>query len=225
MLFMTQSVASLLNLNLATLGTLCLFPMRWKLESAIPAIATTIAVGYYSAIAISFNYESILIDLGRDPSLSGRTELWSLILQFVDDRLYFGHGIDAVFGQPAAESLISFIEGWPVPHAHNGWISLLLDYGIVGTALYAVWFGHTLFRAIVHFRNASPTTVWVAGFPIFFLLYILASSASEVSLFSVNRIELVLLLAIALSQPPSGFLAGLLRVPTLTKRFAAKGEI
>jgi O-antigen ligase len=200
LLLLTQSISALMNVNLAAFGTICLFPLRWRIKISLPVVLTMLAVGYSAAIALVFNYETILLALGRDSTLSGRTELWRLILQLIGDRPFFGYGIDAVFGYSLDENLISLIEGWPVPHAHNGWLSLLLDYGIVGTALYIAWFGHTAFRAIANFRRASRFTKLLAVFPVFCVLFILSASISEEGLFEFNHLQSIFLFAIAMSQ-------------------------
>jgi exopolysaccharide production protein ExoQ len=83
---------------------------------------------------LSFN---ILDLIGKDATLTGRTELWYYVMLEIQQRPILGWGYSAfwsVYNPAAAE--ISRAVGWTVPHAHNGLLAMLLDVGIVGTALF-----------------------------------------------------------------------------------------
>jgi exopolysaccharide production protein ExoQ len=86
------------------------------------------------AVAVLFP-DSLLEMIGKDPSLTGRTDLWAYILTYIDQKPLLGWGY-SVFWSSSDAIRISTILGWVVPQAHNGLLELLLSIGIVGTAFF-----------------------------------------------------------------------------------------
>jgi exopolysaccharide production protein ExoQ len=76
--------------------------------------------------------------LGRDSQLSGRVDLWLILTPYINERPWLGHGFGAFWVADSVNvSLIWSAVGWTPPHAHNGWLDLLLELGIAGAALLA----------------------------------------------------------------------------------------
>jgi exopolysaccharide production protein ExoQ len=94
----------------------------------------------------------VLKALGKDPSLTGRTDIWTALMREVAERPWTGFGYQAFWGRIDPRRLDPQAEtGWPVPSAHNGWIDLLIQLGwpgaiAVGLAV-LVAFLTTLFRS------------------------------------------------------------------------------
>ncbi|HTZ69930.1 MAG TPA: O-antigen ligase family protein, partial [Acetobacteraceae bacterium] len=75
--------------------------------------------------------------LGKDPTLTGRAELWAYVDQAIALKPILGWGLLAFWSDtnPVAGN-ISTALGWDVPQAHNGLLEMLLDVGVVGTSLF-----------------------------------------------------------------------------------------
>jgi exopolysaccharide production protein ExoQ len=75
--------------------------------------------------------------IGKDATLTGRTELWSFVLVEIQQRPILGWGYSSFWSakNPAAIE-ISTAVGWTVPQAHNALLGMLLDVGIVGAAFF-----------------------------------------------------------------------------------------
>ena len=74
--------------------------------------------------------------LGRDATLTGRTELWELILGMNADPL-LGTGFESFFlGNRAKELQIMF--HWAPNEAHNGYIEICLTLGWIGLGLFVL---------------------------------------------------------------------------------------
>jgi exopolysaccharide production protein ExoQ len=75
--------------------------------------------------------------LDKDPTLTGRTDFWPYIIDDIYERPLLGWGFSAFFtgSNPAAETIFSEVN-WSFTEAHNGLLQLLLDVGVVGTALF-----------------------------------------------------------------------------------------
>ncbi|MEQ9314839.1 MAG: O-antigen ligase family protein, partial [Henriciella sp.] len=71
--------------------------------------------------------------LGRDATLTGRTDIWSALFSAINDRPWFGYGYGAFWGaesEPAYK--VRLATEWLVPTAHNGWLETALSLGLVG---------------------------------------------------------------------------------------------
>jgi O-antigen ligase len=73
--------------------------------------------------------------LGRDATLTGRTSIWDTVLAMIADSPLLGHGYYAgtwAFARPR----LSEYFGPAISDAHNGYLSILLETGVVGLSLY-----------------------------------------------------------------------------------------
>ena len=78
---------------------------------------------------------------GRNLTFTGRTEIWSDILKIADKHLLFGCGFQGfwVIGSPITDQLYKkYI--WIPLQAHNGYIDILNETGIIGLVLFILTF-------------------------------------------------------------------------------------
>jgi len=191
----TQSKTSLLCLMLGVgvVGTL------WAMRKGGPALAvlgTWFGVVLMAVIGYVFITEPavVLKALGKDPSLTGRTDIWTALMREVAERPWTGFGYQAFWGRESVPAAFIRAETqWPVPSAHNGWIDLLIQLGwpgavSVGFAV-ALAFLTSLFRIPV--AGAREGYFGIAYFGVFLLL-----SLSESILLTNANLPWALLLAI-----------------------------
>ncbi|MEB3294136.1 MAG: O-antigen ligase [Synechococcales bacterium] len=102
---------------------------------------------------LTFNYaEQALSMLGRDITISGRTNYWPPMLNKLWERPWFGYGYDTFWvggwhGEPAG--IWRFLaDGDEPPHAHNGYLNLWFDIGLVGLVTFGLSYVVNWFRAI-----------------------------------------------------------------------------
>jgi len=93
--------------------------------------------------------DQILEMLGKDPTLTGRSDLWGFVVQAIAQRPILGWGLLAFWtpDNPIAIG-ISTTLGWIVPQAHNGLLEMLLDVGILGTIFFACLFTRNVIIAV-----------------------------------------------------------------------------
>jgi O-antigen ligase len=74
--------------------------------------------------------------LGRDATLTGRTELWPELPAIIAEHLWLGWGYAAFWqaDNPVVVALWDAVR-WQPPHAHNGFFEIAIDFGLVGLAL------------------------------------------------------------------------------------------
>jgi exopolysaccharide production protein ExoQ len=100
--------------------------------------------------------DSLLELIGKDPTLTGRTELWSLVWVAIEMKPILGWGYSAFWFQsnPMAVA-ISNVSGWFVPEAHNGLLELLLEIGWVGAACFFFIWGRNFFLSLKCMRTVQ----------------------------------------------------------------------
>jgi len=106
-----------------------------------------LAVAAAGAVA-AVEWSGVTRLLGRDPTLTRRTELWDLLIPEIAQRPWFGHGFMAFWRHPTAAATVR--ANYPIEpfHAHNGWVELALHLGLVGAVLLTVALVVALVRAV-----------------------------------------------------------------------------
>lgn len=175
----TQSKTALLCLMAAcgVIGGL------WLLRKVGPALAVAgvwtgvIAVAAGAGILFAAP-EFILEALGKDPSLTGRTEIWEAIGRFSEQRPMTGYGYAAFWGlhsDPA--NYIRVQNQWDVPSAHQGWLEILIQLGWIGVwsvgAVVVIGVMGSFLRLPVAGRQEG---FWAAGYLAAFLVLSLSES-------------------------------------------------
>jgi exopolysaccharide production protein ExoQ len=75
--------------------------------------------------------------LHRDPTLTGRTQLWTEVMHSIALRPWMGYGYGAFWlGLKGQSANVAFRVNWTAPHAHNGYLDIGLSLGLIGVALF-----------------------------------------------------------------------------------------
>jgi O-antigen ligase len=148
--------------------------------------------------------DPILAVLERDRTLTNRTLIWSHVLEAVRTRPLLGYGFGAFWKEKseAGEPITSALGGWFPAHAHNGFLDLTLDLGVVGLALFLVPFGVYGVRAIAWGTACrSPLRLWPAAF---LLLYGVLNLGESRLLRGPNMMWALYVVAVATLQGGAG---------------------
>lgn len=150
-------------------------PMMARLSIAMLVLAA-ITVG----VALFQDHSSVLDILGRDDTLTGRTELWDEVMAAIGSKPLLGYGFSSFWrGQLGVSARIIDAIGWATPYAHNGFLDLCLELGLLGVSIFAMGFLSRLRTAFIEFRRiGSPTSMW----PLLFLCFLLAYNLTESTL-------------------------------------------
>ncbi len=73
--------------------------------------------------------------LGRDGSLTGRTDIWHYALRMIAQRWLLGYGYEALWMVPSYALYAVQVLAWEAPNSHNGYLETMLGLGIVGLGL------------------------------------------------------------------------------------------
>lgn len=108
--------------------------------------------------------------LGKDPSLTGRTDIWEALLRRADDRPWLGYGYSAFWGLDSVPAnWVRAETHWMVPSAHNGWIEVLIQLGRVGVIGVGLVMLVAVLAAVVRLAiDAGLQGYWAAGWLVSF---------------------------------------------------------
>jgi O-antigen ligase len=144
------------------------------------------------------NGEIILASFGKDPGLSGRTEIWSLIYEVGLKSPWVGYGYQAFwrgFDGPSAE--VWYAVDWYPPHSHNGFLDLWLSLGSLGLIIFMLSFLSNLLKGFYWLRYLSKTP---DGFwPLLFMIFLILSNLTETGLMKENDIYTLIYMTISYS--------------------------
>jgi O-antigen ligase len=100
--------------------------------------------------------------LGRDTTLTGRTIIWEAVTAEVQHQPLLGGGWMGVWHRGLAISYrIWSVTGFEVYHAHNGYLDMLLQLGVLGLALLSgILLFCCMWGARLAIRSNSPITMW-----------------------------------------------------------------
>jgi exopolysaccharide production protein ExoQ len=102
------------------------------------AVSVCLFMGCLLALLFVWANDDLIWEyLGKDATLTGRTLIWSHVIDNIYEKPLLGWGYAAFWvpQNPVAAQIAKAIN-WDVPNAHNGLLELLLDIGVVGTSLF-----------------------------------------------------------------------------------------
>ena len=190
----TQSKTSLLCLMLGTGMIGGLWAMRQG-GAAFSVFAVWAAVTAAGAGVLLWNSHSveILEVLGKDPSLTGRTDIWEAIMTRVAERPWTGWGYGAFWERDSVPADWIRVEtGWLVPNAHHGWLDVLVQLGWPGALTVGLC---VVLAVVISLLRATRSGVEEGWWALGFLAAFLTLSFSESILMAHQGLPWVLCLA------------------------------
>ena len=120
-----------------------------KQPKAIHAFVLAILV--IGGSAVLFGNETVAHAVGRQTDLTGRTEIWQLVIPMAPNPIV-GAGFDSFWLGPRLEKIWNTYTGLRVNEAHNGYIETYLNLGWVGVVLIALILMTGYRKAVKSFR-------------------------------------------------------------------------
>jgi exopolysaccharide production protein ExoQ len=137
--FMSKSLTSILAifvlLWLDMLGRLYLKRKSYRIIVSCSAIVSVLIVIFFV-----INADLIFELLGKDSSLTGRTMIWSYVIDKIAEKPILGWGFSAFWwfvGPVPLREGENWVTFFILSNAHNGMLEFLLELGVVGTALFS----------------------------------------------------------------------------------------
>ena len=197
LLIMSKSSASVINLLVVGIVFSILKTWRWNYLVMVPATLLITLLGSGFFLWFNSNSELLFNSVGKDASLSGRSQLWSLTFDVACRRPFFGHGYGSFWENPNGAAIeIWQMVNWRAPNAHNGFLDLFVGLGLLGVIVVGVSFISTFIQSTICLRHGKTSDEF---WPLIFMIYLILSNLSESALLNQNELFTVLYIMLAYS--------------------------
>jgi O-antigen ligase len=114
----------------------------------LPRLIVMVAAGLAIVVTITVVYvDDILLFLGREATLTGRTGIWERAIAIGLDRPWLGHGYRSFWNFSVSFDVVG--------HGHNSFLDLWLELGFVGAGLFLVLFNIFVGRALGRLQSSN----------------------------------------------------------------------
>lgn len=120
-----------------------------------PALVHFLVVTLLSCTVYALFFESsgsLIANLGRNPTLTGRTDIWHAALTVRNNRLV-GAGYESFWLGTRLQEMWKAIPGLQVNEAHNGYIEIVLTLGYIGAILLGILIATGYRNVIADYRR------------------------------------------------------------------------
>lgn len=154
---------------------------------------------YFSVMSIAVFTLSVLVFpeevfglIGKDPTLTGRTDIWALLIESIKEKWTMGYGYGAYWQEELGPSFkVRNALEWGVPTAHNGWMEIWLSGGVVIVALFGIHYIVSLLLAINRLGRGGVEAYWAIIFMLLFFFF----SMSESTILAQNDVTWAIFVA------------------------------
>jgi exopolysaccharide production protein ExoQ len=176
------------------------------IQVAVVAFVLAAIAGAYIVVPIAGERLNEALKLGRldleesTSTLTGRTKVWEQALEYYGERPVLGFGYGGFWNE---ERTTDFIERqqWPVPHAHNAYLDILLEGGPVAALAYVLILLVALRKCFVYAAETGDKNYHFLGIVLLFCAMngMMESIAIQRSL--ITFLCMAVLVVIAFRQP------------------------
>lgn len=125
--------AVLLSVVLGAVIALAVRMRRASARGRAMAVVVAVPLAAFAALIWPLVFATVLHWLGKDATLTGRTEIWAGVLAALRGNLALGGGFGA--GWDLVGDRLYALTAIAVGHAHNGYLDLMTDLGVLGLGL------------------------------------------------------------------------------------------
>lgn len=122
---------------------------RFSLRDKMIVLLLIVLSGLAFIVTAIVHLDKISYVIGKDPTLTGRTQIWQAAAAAIVKHPIFGYGYRAFWRGYLGESAnASLLYGWAITGAHNSFLEVWLDLGVIGLGLF-------FYSLVLAFRNAK----------------------------------------------------------------------
>jgi O-antigen ligase len=160
--------------------------------------------------------------LGKDATLTGRTQIWSAVMRQIDERPWQGFGYAAIWDNESPWGPLAWIvhdSGFRPHHAHNSWLEQWLALGLPGLVAWAAFFLQTLVANVVALYREKGAYLALP----FFVIYALMTFSESIAVqYNDMRWAIFVALAVKLALPDTEPTRPTAPVRTISRRAAER---
>ncbi len=144
---------------------IALYIARLHLSLTLFSLWGVISVVVIGFLSLTVFKEAVFASLGKNPNLTGRTEIWASLQQYIDQRPILGWGFQAFWTDQSTYSPVFNIEaemnGFKPPDAHSTPKDVLLQLGLIGFIIWCVMLVQTWLTSIFLFIKNNNIFVFI----------------------------------------------------------------
>ncbi|MBA2712272.1 MAG: O-antigen ligase family protein [Rubrobacteraceae bacterium] len=197
LLLLANSITGLV-VALLVLALLPLYrALRWRHTIALPLVIVAALLFGGLAVLVASDAGTILGLVDRDVTFTGRTVVWSAVLDSIRERPWLGYGYNAFWlGWEGPSAQVWLATGTTFVGAQSGILDLWLELGLIGLVVFVTQASRSFLRSMTWARFTNTAEgLWPLAFLTFFLLY----NASETLILEQNNLYWILYVATVLS--------------------------
>jgi exopolysaccharide production protein ExoQ len=142
-------------------GLTLIIGRKMRISSATVLLSILICYALFSRVS-GFDMNRISYMLYSNPDFSGRIYIWDFVQYEIARRPLLGWGYQSFWLVGPDGPAILDASGWirVMPHAHNGFLDVRLETGVIGFALFVSFIITTLY-AIGRVADRNPVRAWI----------------------------------------------------------------
>jgi exopolysaccharide production protein ExoQ len=197
LLALSKSSSATINfITMASIIPVCSI-LRWRYRLLVPSLIAFITLASCCSFWFNENAAIILGTIGKDPSLTGRTDMWPYIIEMIDKEPWLGYGYNGFWSDwDGPGAYVWRAARWEPPSSHNGFLDLWAEVGLVGVIVFAIGFGTAFLRGIAWLRVDRS---WASFWTLLYLVYLFICNLGESSLLNRNDLFWVLYVSVSYS--------------------------
>ncbi|HEY2708315.1 MAG TPA: O-antigen ligase [Caulobacteraceae bacterium] len=201
LVLMSTSKTSLVAVMLAAGATGLVWTVRRGPAAGVAATwAALVGVGLVASIAL-FASHILFGLLGKDATLTGRTQIWSAVMRQIQARPWEGYGYAAIWDETDRWGPLAWIihdAGFRPHHAHNSWLEQWLSLGLPGLIAWAGFYLQTLIANVFAIYTRAGAYLALP----FFVIYSLTTLTESIAVvYNDMRWVIFVALAVRLALP------------------------
>lgn len=201
LVLMSQSKTSLVSLLLGAMAMGFIWIVQRGPALGVASVWLAVSACALVGAFVFFASDVFFEVLGKDATLTGRTEIWTAIIRQIEQRPWTGYGYEAVWTDKSGRGPFAWIvkeAGFTPQHAHNSWLEQWLGLGLIGLAAWGLFYLQTLMTAILAiFRHRGAYLV----FPFLLMFSLITMTESIAVTFNDFRWTLFVAFAVKLAYP------------------------
>lgn len=150
-----------------------------RIIGKFPRVQSTLLVALGGLIiicvaAVAYSHlDEVTALMGRDNTFSGRTVIWSAVMNSINKRPLLGYGYEGFWIGFQGEAVnVLLTARFSLTHAHDGFLNLWLDLGLVGLGGFILLLLPVMKNTLISFGpGRSPFVDWYIGLIFLTLVY------------------------------------------------------
>jgi exopolysaccharide production protein ExoQ len=153
-----STTSALVILLFYVIGAVIQLLQKGGAAKSLGVVMLTLLIFVVPVAAVSL--DSLLELIGKDPTMTGRTDIWGYVVPYIYQRPLLGWGYAAFWStlNPAAWEIANALR-WYSPEAHNGLLEIFLSGGLVGAAWFLTLWVRTVRLSLRSMRYDSAMAI------------------------------------------------------------------